>query len=76
MQGEFVMVIHGGQACDSSDAGLYTFQRTLDIRFVDDELELHKQGRIRGSAFVSHAASSNFLLKKATYAGHNQQAIH
>uniref|UniRef100_A0A6S8DNF9 Cupin type-1 domain-containing protein n=1 Tax=Aureoumbra lagunensis TaxID=44058 RepID=A0A6S8DNF9_9STRA len=33
------------------DAGLYTFQRTLDIRFVDDELELHKKGRIRGSAF-------------------------
>ena len=33
------------------DAGLYTHQRTLDIRFVDDELELHKQGKIRGSAF-------------------------
>jgi len=34
------------------DAGLYTFQRTLDIRFVDDELELFKAGRIRGSAFA------------------------
>lgn len=34
------------------DAGLYTHQRTLDIRFVDDELELHKQGKIRGSAFA------------------------
>jgi hypothetical protein len=34
------------------DAGLYTHQRTLDIRFVDDELVLHKQGRIRGSAFA------------------------
>ena len=33
------------------DAGLYTHQRTLDIRFVDDELKLHKAGRIRGSAF-------------------------
>ena len=34
------------------DAGLYTHQRTLDIRFVDDELALHHSGRIRGSAFV------------------------
>ena len=34
------------------DAGLYTHQRTLDIRFVDDELALHKAGRIRGSAFA------------------------
>jgi gentisate 1,2-dioxygenase len=34
------------------DAGLYTHQRTLDIRFVDDELKLHKAGRIRGSAFA------------------------
>jgi len=33
------------------DAGLYTHQRTLDIRFVDDELKLHRAGRIRGSAF-------------------------
>ena len=24
------------------DAGLYTHQRTLDIRFVDDEIELHR----------------------------------
>eukprot|EP00740_Mantoniella_antarctica_P013738 CAMPEP_0181377494 /NCGR_PEP_ID=MMETSP1106-20121128/17925_1 /TAXON_ID=81844 /ORGANISM="Mantoniella antarctica, Strain SL-175" /LENGTH=462 /DNA_ID=CAMNT_0023496229 /DNA_START=106 /DNA_END=1494 /DNA_ORIENTATION=- len=34
------------------DAGLYTHQRTLDIRFVDDEIALHKQGRIRGSSFA------------------------
>ncbi|KAJ1451757.1 RmlC-like cupin domain-containing protein [Pelagophyceae sp. CCMP2097] len=33
------------------DAGLYTHQRTLDIRFVDDELALHSTGRIRGSSF-------------------------
>ncbi len=33
------------------DAGLYTHQRTLDIRFADDEIELHRQGRIRGTAF-------------------------
>lgn len=34
------------------DAGLYTHQRTLDIRFVDDELALHSEGKIRGSAFA------------------------
>jgi len=34
------------------DAGLFTHQRTLDIRFVDDELELHAKGKIRGSAFA------------------------
>lgn len=34
------------------DAGMYTHMRTLDIRFVDDELELHRNGRIRGSAFA------------------------
>ena len=33
------------------DAGLYTHQRTLDIRFVDDELELNKNGKIRGTSF-------------------------
>jgi hypothetical protein len=33
------------------DAGLYTHQRTLDIRFADDEIALHRQGRIRGTAF-------------------------
>lgn len=32
------------------DAGLFTHQRTLDIRFVDDELELHRNGKIRGSS--------------------------
>jgi len=31
---------------------LFTHQRTLDIRFVDDELALHHSGRIRGSAFT------------------------
>ena len=34
------------------DAGLYTHQRTLDIRFVDDEIALHAEGKIRGSAFA------------------------
>ena len=34
------------------DAGLFTHQRTLDIRFVDDEIELHRGGKIRGSAFT------------------------
>ena len=33
------------------DAGLYTHQRTLDIRFADDEIALHREGRIRGTAF-------------------------
>ena len=34
------------------DAGLFTHQRTLDIRFVDDEVGLHRTGRIRGTAFT------------------------
>lgn len=34
------------------DAGLYTHQRTLDIRFVDDEVSLFRAGRIRGTAFA------------------------
>ena len=34
------------------DAGLYTHQRTLDIRFVDDEIELHRNGKIRGSTLM------------------------
>ena len=33
------------------DAGLYTHQRTLDIRFSDDEVALLREGRIRGTAF-------------------------
>merc|ERR1712046_315464 len=33
------------------DAGLYTHQRTLDIRFAEDEIALHREGRIRGTAF-------------------------
>jgi hypothetical protein len=33
------------------DAGLYTHQRTLDIRFADDEVALLREGRIRGTAF-------------------------
>ena len=31
--------------------GLYTHPRTLDIRFADDEIALHREGRIRGTAF-------------------------
>ena len=38
--------------CRCKTRGLYTHQRTLDIRFVDDELALHKAGKIRGSAFA------------------------
>mmetsp|Transcript_3424 Transcript_3424/g.10061 ORF Transcript_3424/g.10061 Transcript_3424/m.10061 type:complete len:144 (-) Transcript_3424:49-480(-) len=34
------------------DAGLYTNMRTLDIRFAPEEVELHRRGRIRGSAFA------------------------
>ena len=34
------------------DAGLFTHQRTLDIRFVDDEVGLHRVGKIRGTAFT------------------------
>ena len=34
------------------DAGLFTHQRTLDIRFVDDEVGLHRAGRIRGTALT------------------------
>ena len=31
------------------DAGLFTHQRTLDIRFADDEIKLHHNKRIRGA---------------------------
>lgn len=31
------------------DAGLFTHQRTLDIRFADDEIKLHHDKRIRGA---------------------------
>jgi len=34
------------------DAGLYTYQRTLDIRFVDEEVRNAKGGRIWGSSFA------------------------
>ena len=29
------------------DAGLYTHQRTLDIRFAEEEVRLHREGLIR-----------------------------
>jgi gentisate 1,2-dioxygenase len=45
------------------DAGLYTHQRTLDIRFVDDELELHSAGRIRGTAFA--VCNKQYTLMKS-----------
>ncbi|CEF97267.1 RmlC-like jelly roll fold [Ostreococcus tauri] len=48
------------------DAGLYTHQRTLDIRFVDDELELHAAGRIRGSAF---AVTNKQYIELAEFGG-------
>ena len=46
------------------DAGLYTHQRTLDIRFVDDELKLHAAGRIRGSGAFS-AADKQYMEVQA-----------
>jgi len=46
------------------DAGLYTHQRTLDIRFVDDELALHAAGRIRGSGAFS-AADKQYMEMQA-----------
>jgi hypothetical protein len=33
------------------DAGLYTHQRTLDIRFVDEEIELARAKKRRGATF-------------------------
>lgn len=43
---------HDAWVLPVQDAGLFTHQRTLDIRFVDEELKLHREGRIRGSAFA------------------------
>eukprot|EP00218_Dolichomastix_sp_CCMP3274_P006679 CAMPEP_0170143230 /NCGR_PEP_ID=MMETSP0033_2-20121228/9667_1 /TAXON_ID=195969 /ORGANISM="Dolichomastix tenuilepis, Strain CCMP3274" /LENGTH=406 /DNA_ID=CAMNT_0010379663 /DNA_START=13 /DNA_END=1233 /DNA_ORIENTATION=+ len=43
------------------DAGLYTQQRTLDIRFVDAEVDNLKEGRIRGSAFTTTDAEYDEL---------------
>ena len=54
------------------DAGLFTHQRTLDIRFVDDELALHHAGRIRGSAFVVTDDQFN-KLKELGGTGTNQE---
>lgn len=54
------------------DAGLYTAQRTLDIRFVDDELELHASGRIRGTAFA--VADRQYMEMKSIGAMPAQQA--
>merc|ERR1712070_636394 len=34
------------------DAGLYTYQRTLDIRFVDEEMRNADKGMIWGSSFA------------------------
>lgn len=34
------------------DAGLYTYQRTLDIRFVDEEVRNAKNGMVWGSSFT------------------------
>ena len=52
------------------DAGLYTHQRTLDIRFVDDELELHKQGKIRN---WSHAGDKQAVHQ---HGGNGRESAH
>ena len=44
------------------DAGLLTWQRTLDIRFVDDEINNHRNNTIRGSAF--HLDNDEYSLLK------------
>eukprot|EP00854_Cymbomonas_tetramitiformis_P018444 gene18444-22009_t len=46
------------------DAGLYTNQRTLDIRFVDDELRNMQAGVNRGTAFEVTAEQYNRLASK------------
>lgn len=46
------------------DAGLYTNQRTLDIRFVDDELRNMEAGVNRGAAFEVTAEQYNRLASK------------
>ena len=43
------------------DAGLYTYQRTLDIRFVDDEINNHANGKIRGSTFIMNDEEYNIM---------------
>mmetsp|Transcript_29767 Transcript_29767/g.65021 ORF Transcript_29767/g.65021 Transcript_29767/m.65021 type:complete len:396 (-) Transcript_29767:453-1640(-) len=56
------------------DAGLYTYQRTLDIRFVDEEVRNADQGRIWGSSFSlkrkDRHASYNDLRATAEDHGH------
>ena len=46
----------------TQDAGLYTYQRTLDIRFVDEEVRNAKEGKIWGSSFT--------LKRKERYASY------
>ena len=50
------------------DAGLYTHQRTLDIRFADDEIALHREGRIRGTAF--NITNKQYLEVVSTHQAH------
>lgn len=54
------------------DAGLYTHQRTLDIRFVDNELHNLKRGMVRGTSFEDfHKLADtdlNVVSKKAKIA--------
>jgi gentisate 1,2-dioxygenase len=55
------------------DAGLYTHQRTLDIRFVDDELELHRSGKIRGSAFAVTCKQYTDMVEVGAQVPHEKQ---
>lgn len=55
------------------DAGLYTYQRTLDIRFVDDELELHRSGKIRGSSFTVTCKQYTDMVEVGAQVPHEKQ---
>jgi hypothetical protein len=52
------------------DAGIYTHQRTLDIRFADEEVERLHTGRNRGATIdAASTRSSESLLKAHVLAG-------
>jgi len=53
------------------DAGIYTHQRTLDIRFADEEVKRMNTGRNRGATIdaASTRSSESLLLKAHVLAG-------
>ena len=55
------------------DAGLYTYQRTLDIRFVDDEINNHANGKIRGSTFVMNEEEYNTMKENIEGGGKEEE---